>query len=77
MSTRDILVDQFGPLMTYAQLAAVLKRSCSGLRISMRRNKSTEFNSLRLAIVRLGGRIYFNTELVAKILSGSLLEAVE
>jgi hypothetical protein len=77
VSTRDILVDQFGPLMTYAQLALVLKRSCGGLRISMRRNESVEFDALRLARVRLGGRIYFNTESIALILTGSTLGAVE
>jgi hypothetical protein len=36
VSTAEILITQYGPLLTLAQLAKILDRSAEGLRISLR-----------------------------------------
>lgn len=64
------LKDQYGPLMTIAQLAHVLSRKTAGLRAALQ--NPTEASALRLNQVkrRIGRRIYFPTEVVAALLNG-------
>ena len=70
MTIEENLTKQYGPLLSIAQLAHVLKRSAEGLRISLR--GSTEWaqrvNATRL---RLGRRVYFRTAEISQLLDGN------
>ncbi len=64
MSTSEILIAQYGPLLTLAQLAKVLDRSAEGLRVSLR--YESEFaRKVNTARVRLGRRVYFSSVKIA------------
>ena len=67
MSTAEILIAKYGPLMTLAQLAKTLERSIEGLRFGLRNNSdfSRQVNGAR---VRLGRRVYFHTVKIAAVL---------
>ena len=67
VSTAEILVTKFGPLMTLAQLATTLGRSIEGLRFGLRTDSdfSRKVNTAR---VRFGRRIYFNSVKIAAVL---------
>ncbi len=67
MSTAEILVAKFGPLMTLAQLATTLGRSIEGLRFGLRSDNdfSRKVNAAR---VYLGRRVYFHTVKIAAVL---------
>ena len=68
MTTAEILIAKFGPLLTLAQLAATLGgRSPEGLRYCLRLD--TDFaRKINAARVRLGRRVYFNTVKIASVL---------
>jgi hypothetical protein len=67
MSTAEILIAKFGPLMTLAQLAGILGRSIEGLRFGLRSN--SEFAcKINAARVRFGRRVYFHTVKIAAVL---------
>jgi hypothetical protein len=68
MTTEDVLISQYGPLMSVAQLAKVLDRSAEGLRISLRTESdwSQPINNARL---KVGRRVYFRTSEIARILT--------
>lgn len=61
------LIERFGELMTYEQLADLLKRSPAGLRISVGQRDSEFSSALRAARVKLGRRVYFRSAQVAAI----------
>ena len=67
MTIEDTLLQRFGPLLSIAQLAAVLDRSPDGLRISLRTtNEWTQrINKTRL---KIGQRVYFRTSQIAELL---------
>lgn len=69
MTIEDILIHQYGPLLTTEQLANVLQRSPEGLRLTLRGNSEwvQRINATRL---RLGRRVYFRTLDVAQVLGG-------
>lgn len=67
MSTADILVSQYGPLLTIAQLAGILDRSTDGLRISLR-SQNPFSHAVNAARIRLGRRVYFSTTKIAAII---------
>lgn len=67
MKTSERLVARFGELMTYPQLAELLKRSVTGLRYSMSRQDSEFSRELMAARVKLGRRVYFRADQVAEI----------
>lgn len=67
METSERLTARFGELMTYPQLAELLKRSPTGLRYSLSRLDSIFSKELLTARVKLGRRVYFRTDLVADI----------
>lgn len=67
METNERLVARFGELMTYPQLAELLKRSITGLRYSMSKQDSEFSKELLVARVKLGHRVYFRTDQVAEI----------
>ena len=68
MSLKEMLVARFGPLMTYADMAALfgLGGAVAGdaMRQRMRRDKGLG-TQLRSCSVRLGRRTYFRADLVA------------
>jgi hypothetical protein len=64
LSTEEILITQYGPLLTLAQLAKILNRSVEGLRIGL--HSETEFSKkINAARVRLGRRVYFSSVKIA------------
>jgi len=67
VSTVEILVAKFGPLMTLAQLASILGRSIEGLRFGLRTDSdfSRKVNAAR---VHFGRRVYFHTVKIAAVL---------
>lgn len=69
MTMEYTLLHRFGPLLSIAQLAAILDRSPEGLRISLRTtNEWTQrINKARL---KIGRRVRFRTCQIAEILSG-------
>ena len=72
MTIEDTLLHRFGPLLSIAQLAAVLDRSPDGLRISLRTtNEWTQrINKARL---KIGQRVYFRTSQIAELFSDESL----
>lgn len=77
MSTKQLLVDRYGPLLSYDQLGEVLGRTVESLRSSLSRSDSASGQMLGPAKVRIGRRVYFRTEQIAQVLdsSGSSPEA--
>jgi hypothetical protein len=69
MSTSELLISKYGPLMTLEELAEVLKRSVDGLRVCLSK-KSPFYGSICAARVHLGRRLYFSSEAVGAILDG-------
>jgi hypothetical protein len=67
MTIEEVLVNQYGPLLSLTELAMILDRSPDGLRISLR--SSGEWVSrINAARLRLGRRIYFRTSEIANVL---------
>jgi hypothetical protein len=67
MTIEEVLVKQYGPLLSLAELAMILDRSPEGLRISLR--SSGEWVSrINAARLRLGRRVYFRTSEIANVL---------
>ena len=72
METSERLVARFGELMTYPQLAELLKRSAVGLRYSLSKLDSAFSKELLTARVKLGRRVYFRTDVIAAIVDRAL-----
>jgi hypothetical protein len=68
MDLKSRLFDQYGPVLTYTQLAKILDRTTGGLKTSLSRQDSESSRALRSARIRIGGRVYFRTEQVAAML---------
>jgi hypothetical protein len=68
MSLKEVLVARFGPLMTYADMAALFGLggavAADAMRQRMRRDKALG-SQLRSCSVRLGRKTYFRADLVA------------
>lgn len=71
MDTKTLLFDQYGPLLTYGQLAKILDRTIGGLKASLSRRDNDSSRALRIARVRIGRRVYFRTERIAALLDSS------
>jgi len=69
MQIEESLTKQYGPLLSLAQLAKVLDRSAEGLRTSLRSDSEVSKN-INAARLKIGRRVYFRTEEIAKVLSG-------
>ena len=67
MTIEEVLVRQYGPLLSMEDLAIILDRSPEGLRISLRSSGEwvSRINATRL---RLGRRVYFRTSEIANVL---------
>lgn len=72
-STSEFLLGKYGPLLSLPQLASLLDRSVDGLRLSLL--SDTEFSrQIKPTKIKLGRRVYFKTEMVAKVISGEVCE---
>ena len=68
-NTFTFLQEEYGPLMSLEALAKTLDRSPQGLRVSL--NSKTEISQAINATKRkIGRRVYFRTEAIAKIIDG-------
>lgn len=65
----EVLTQEYGPLLSIAQLAKVLHRSSEGLRITLR-TPSDWSKPINAAKIKLGRRVYFRTAEIALVLSG-------
>lgn len=72
MSLKEMLVARFGPLMTYADMAALFGLggavAADAMRQRMRRDKALG-SQLRSCSVRFGRKTYFRADLVAAAIS--------
>ena len=71
MSTAEHMIERYGESMTYEQLAGLLKRSESGLRVTMARRTSSAAEALGNARIRIGRRVYFRTQKIAELIENS------
>lgn len=70
MTTEEILVARFGPLMTRHQVAGILDRSAEGLRLTERGNSDLG-RKLRAARIKIGRRVHFRAASIALLLDAS------
>ncbi|HUW50027.1 MAG TPA: DNA-binding protein [Sulfuricella sp.] len=68
------MMTKYGPLLSLTQLAALFDRSADGVRLSLLADNDFS-RRIRPTKIKLGRRIYFKTELVAKVISGEIVEA--
>jgi hypothetical protein len=59
MTIEEVLVKEYGPLLSLAELATVLNRSPDGLRISLK-SSSEWVRRINAARLRLGRRVLFS-----------------
>jgi hypothetical protein len=71
-TTLSTLLDSFGPLLSYDQLAKILQRKPSGLRMSLCRPATGWERELNAAKVQIGRRVLFDTHRVANLIEGCL-----
>ena len=69
MSTEQLLVDRYGPLLTLVQVAELLDRSPEGLRITIRGSNALG-RQLTLARVKIGRRVHFRVNAIAALVDG-------
>ena len=67
MTIEEILVKEYGPLMSLSELAMILDRTPAGLRSSLR-SSGDWIDGINAARLRLGRRIYFKTSEIANVL---------
>lgn len=69
MSTEQILLEKYGPLLTMSALAGLLNRTTDGLRLFLTRDceMSQRLNKARL---KVGRRVYFRTIVISRIIDG-------
>lgn len=71
MTTEQILVEKYGPLLTLVQVAELLHRRADGIRMTIRGN--SEFaNKMQTARRKIGRRVYFMAVDVAKLIDGEM-----
>jgi hypothetical protein len=76
MSTEQLLVERYGPLLTLLQVAELLDRSPEGLRITIRGSNALG-RQLSQARVKIGRRVHFKVGEIAALVDGSVPVAVE
>lgn len=70
MTTEEVLVHRFGPLLTLTQVAAILDRSPDGLRITIRTSNLLG-QQLSAARVKIGRRLHFKAKAIAALVDGA------
>lgn len=76
MTTVEILVARFGPLLTRPQVAEILDRSAEGLRLT-ERSDSDLGRKLRAARVKIGQRVHFRVSSIAHLLDDNSSDVQE
>lgn len=67
MSTEELLIDRYGPLLSLTDLSKLLKRSPDGLRIAL--SSQTDFaRKWSTAKRKVGRRVYFRAADVALLI---------
>jgi len=74
MSTEQVLVEKYGPLLTLVQVAELLDRSPEGLRITIRGSNALG-RQLMAARVKIGRRVHFKVQAIAALVDGTALTA--
>ncbi len=67
MTIEEILVSEYGPLLSLSELAIILDRTPAGLRSSLR-SSGEWISQINAARLRLGRRVYFRTSEIATVL---------
>lgn len=67
MTSEESMMQQYGPLLSITQLAAILDRTPEGLRITLR-SSGEWVNKINSARLQLGRRVYFRTSEIAQVL---------
>lgn len=68
MTTMNFLLEKYGPLLGYDQLAEILGRSADGLRVTVQSETNELARQLQPARRKIGRRVYFLTEHVAGLI---------
>jgi hypothetical protein len=66
--THTALKERYSVLLTLSQLAEVLNRSPDGLRISLSSSHSDWASQINSTKIRIGRRVYFRTEGIARLI---------
>ncbi|MES2353189.1 MAG: DNA-binding protein [Pseudomonadota bacterium] len=74
MTTEEVLINKFGPLLTLSQVASLLDRSPEGLRLTIRGDNELG-KKLKIARIKIGRRVHFKVQLVARLLDGCSSDA--
>lgn len=69
MTTEEVLIGKYGPLLTLAEVAKLLDRSPDGLRVTIRTDNDLG-RHLMGARVKIGRRLHFKASSVAALLDG-------
>ncbi len=69
MTTEEVLIHRFGPLLTLAQVATILDSSPDGLRITIRTSNLLG-RQLGAARVKIGRRVHFKAKAIAALVDG-------
>jgi hypothetical protein len=67
-ATQRDLLDRFGVLLNYEQLATVMKRRPDGLRICLSQDNKQWAKKVNAAKVRFGRRVLFRTADIARVI---------
>jgi hypothetical protein len=67
VTSEESMMQQYGPLLSITQLAAILDRTPEGLRITLR-SSGEWVNKINSARLQLGRRVYFRTSDIAQVL---------
>ena len=70
MKTETFLLEKYGPLITLSKLETLLDRKTEGIRLTIREGDPAGLQ-LGAARIKIGRRVYFKTDAIAKLLDGN------
>ena len=70
MTTEEVLIGKYGPLLTLTEVAKLLDRSPDGLRVTIRTSNDLG-RRLTAARVKIGRRLHFRAAAVASLIDGA------
>ena len=70
MTTEEVLIGKYGPLLTLSEVAKLLDRSPDGLRVTIRTSNDLG-RRLTAARVKIGRRLHFRAAAVADLIDGT------
>ena len=74
MTTEEVLLKTYGPLLTLSEVARIFDRSPEGLRITIRGSNDLG-RQLSAARIKIGRRVHFKAALIARLVDGVPVEA--